>query len=490
MDSEETKDQSGDPKDGRKPLPAEKTAVSHHSLNLKGERLEYTATTGFQYLRNDEEKPTAAIFFIAYTLNEVDNYSDRPIMFCFNGGPGSCSVWLHLGAYGPKRIDMVDGEIPRPNQARLIDNDCTLLDLTDLVFIDPVETGFSCAGEEGKAEDFLGLDGDADSISQFIVRYLNRYHRWSSPKFLSGESYGTTRSGALACRLQEQGVALNGLVLVSLAVNFQTFIFDLANDLPYVMFLPTYAAVAWYHKMLPDYVDSDLDTLISEVREWTYDVYAPALMRGDSISTVSRQEVAEQLSRFTGLKLDEILDLDLRIADMRFSKSVMQNSGMTVGRMDGRYTGLDLDRDHRRTQRDPSIDAPMTPYTGLINDHIRRTLGFKHENMYKIINMKANSDWNWTRPKRLGYPDTSDELRKAMIKNPHLKVLFANGLYDLATPFLGAEYTADHLELGSTLRQNITLTYYSAGHMMYFHRPSHQALKVDIVALFSASLNH
>lgn len=470
-------------------LPPEDTTVTHHILELENHSLPYSATVGFQHLRNDKEEPTAAVFFVAYTQRDVEDLSTRPITFCFNGGPGSCSVWLHLGAFGPKKINMVDGAMPKPNLARLIDNHSSLLDLSDLVFIDPVGTGFSQAGGEGKDEDFFGLEGDADSLTQFIVRYLSRFQRWSSPKLISGESYGTTRAGAIANRLQEQGVALNGLILISLAVNFQTFIFDIGNDLPYLSFLPTYTAVAWYHQLLPHYRDHELDSLLREVREWAYDVYAPALLRGASLSEAKRQELAEQLSAYTGLETDEIIRLDLRIPDMRFSKSILKKVGLTVGRMDGRYTGQDLDQDHRRTQRDPSMDAPMSPYTGLINDHLRRTLGFEFLSPYKIFNMKANEKWKWERKRRLGYPDTSDELRKAMITNPHLKVLFANGLYDLATPFFGAEYTADHLNLDQSLRSNITLCYYPAGHMMYFNPESHSALKADISRLFDEAID-
>lgn len=487
--SDQAKQTSTPQEADKRALPKEKTSITQHTLMLNGEQLSYTATAGIKHLRNTDEEQSAAIFYVAYTLDGVDDLSTRPITFCFNGGPGSCSVWLHLGAYGPQRIDMADGVMPKPNHARLIDNDCTLLDATDLVFIDPVGTGFSRAGEAGKPEDFYGLEGDADSVCQFIHRYLSQHHRWASPKFLSGESYGTTRAGAMAQRLQAQGIALNGLILISLAVNFQTFIFNLGNDLPYLMFLPTFTAVAWYHKMLDDDLSDDLESLLREVRAWAFDVYAPALMRGASLSAERKSEVAAQLSRYTGLSVDEILHLDLRIADMRFSKSVLGRPGWTVGRMDGRYTGYDLDRDHRRTQRDPSIDAPMASYTGLINDHLRRTLAFEHESTYDIINMKANADWKWARKGHLGYPDTSGDLRQAMISNPHLKVLFANGLYDLATPFFGAEYTADHLDLDSALRENITLTYYPAGHMMYFHRESHEALRADLLTFYQSALS-
>lgn len=470
-------------------LPEERSSVTHHVLCLDGKEIPYTATAALTHLRNKDEKKTAVIFYTAYTRDDVEDLSIRPLTFCFNGGPGSCSVWLHLGAYGPKKIEMPDEVIPKPNSTRLVDNEFSLLDISDLVFIDPVGTGFSRAGEAGEARDFFGVDGDADSVCQFIERYLSKNHRWASPKFLSGESYGTTRAGTMANRLQKRGIALNGLILVSLAVQFQTFIFDLGNDLPYLTFLPTYAAVAWYHKKLSDELGDDLQKLLAEVREWAFDVYAPALLRGDSLSEERRQTVARQLSKYTSLSVEEILQLDLRIADMRFSKSVLKRPGYTVGRMDGRYIGPDLDRDHRRSQRDPSIDAPMTPYAGLINDYLRRTLAFEHESNYDIFNMNANAQWKWAREKRLGYPNTSDELKKAMISNPHLKVLFANGLYDLATPFFGAEYTADHLELDPELRKNITLSYYPAGHMMYFHLESHKALKSDIMALYKQALS-
>ncbi|MEE2786831.1 MAG: peptidase S10 [Myxococcota bacterium] len=484
--------QAGPSKDTQaktRPLPDEKVVESQHTLTMNDTTIEYTATTGLMHLRNADDDKAAAMFYVAYVRTDIEAQTNRPLTFCFNGGPGSSSVWLHLGAYGPRRIDIPDGVTPKPNLARLVDNEATLLDVTDLVFIDPVGTGFSRTGDAGQPTDFYQLEGDADSVCQFIERYLSKHHRWASPKFLSGESYGTTRAGAMAHKLQEKGIVLNGLILVSLAVNFQTFIFDLGNDLPYLMFLPTYAAVAWHHGMLDNDVAPDLDTLLAEVRAWTFDVYAPALLRGAQLPATTRREVATQLARYTGLDADDIDALNIRIADMRFSKTVLNRTGYTVGRMDGRYTGRDVDTDHRRTQRDPSIDAPMGPYTGLVNDYLRRTLNFDHDSTYAIINMDANRKWTWTREAKLGYPDTSDDLRRAMIANPHLQVLFANGIYDLATPFFGAEYTADHLDIGQALRQNIQLTYYPAGHMMYFHRESHRQLKLDIVALMARALS-
>ena len=469
------------------PLVPEKTSVTHHEVVVGGETVAYTATAGLMHITNEKAKGTAAIFYIAYIKDGVEDAATRPLTFCFNGGPGSSSVWLHLGAFGPQRIDMVDMAAPRPNMSRLVDNEHSLLDITDLVFVDPVGTGFSRAGGEGKNKDFFGVVGDGDSLAAFITRYLSRNHRWASPKFLAGESYGTTRAALLAHVLGEKGVTLNGLIMLSLALNFQTFCFEPGNDLPHLMFLPTYAAVAWHHGLLADDVAPDLDTLLTEVRRWTLDVYAPALLRGGRVGADERAQIAAQLARYTGLDAGEIETLNLRVADMRFSKSVLKRPGDTVGRMDGRYTAPDSDRDHRRTQRDPSIDFPFGPYTGLINDHLRRTLAFDHDIEYVVFNMKANEAWKWERKDRLGFPDTAEDMRKAMHSNPHLKVLFANGLFDMATPFFAAEYTADHLQLPAELRQNIALTYYPAGHMMYFHPPSHAQLKADVATLVEAA---
>ncbi len=481
----EEKKESGKQED-KTPLPEERSSVTEHEIHIHGQTLAYTATAGIMHIRNEKEKKAAGIFYIAYTKKDSDPAA-RPITFCFNGGPGSCSVWLHLGAFGPKRINMVDEAIPRPNQARLVDNEHTLLTQTDLVFIDPVGTGYSRAGEEGKDEDFFNVEGDAKSLSQFVQQYISQNQRWVSPKFLAGESYGTTRSALMAKLLGEKGVALNGLILVSLAISFQTFIAGLGNDLPYLLFLPTFTATAWHQGKIDRSLASDMDTLLAEVRNWAFDVYAPALLKGSRLPDDEKYRIAEQLSRYTGLDIDDIMNLNLRIADMRYAKSVLNRPGYTVGRMDGRYIGSDIDPDHRRTQTDPSINAPMGPYTGLINDHLSRTLGFSTPHDYQILSMKTNQSWKWERKFKLGYPNTAADLREAMIKNPHMQVLFANGIFDLATPFFAAEYTADHMNLPPEIRENIHLTYSPAGHMMYFHRASHQKLTADIFALFQKS---
>jgi len=468
-------------------LPEERTVVTNHQLETSETSLSYSATAGVMHIQNDKEKNSAAIFYVAYTQDDVDT-ATRPVTFCFNGGPGSCSVWLHLGAFGPQKINMVDKQAPRPNHSRLIANEYSLLPKTDLVFIDPVGTGFSRSGEEGKDEDFFSIEGDAQSLCQFIQQYISQNQRWGSPKFLAGESYGTTRSGLMAKLLGEQGIALNGLILISLALDFQTFICNQGNNLPYLLFLPTYAATAWHQGKLDPNIAPDLEHLLQEVRQWAFDVYAPALLKGSRLDEEEKHRIAFQLSRYTGMAVDDIINLDLRIADMRFSKTVLNKPGYTVGRMDGRYVGADIDTDHRRTQRDPSIDAPMGPYTGLINDHLGRNLGFYSPNNYRIFNMAANGQWKWARKHYFGYPNTASDLRHAMIQNPHMLVLFANGIFDLATPFFGAEYTADQMNLPPEIRKNILLQYYNAGHMMYFHQESHAKLTADIFEFFEQSI--
>lgn len=480
-------DQKDQRKDNKIPLPEERTSVTEHVLQVNAQRIEYVATTGMMHIRNEKEKTCAAIFYMAYTLKDTE-LVDRPITFCFNGGPGSCSVWLHLGAFGPKRIHMVDGETPKPNQSRLVDNEHTLLTKTDLVFIDPVGTGYSRSGEEGKDDDFFNVEGDAESLTQFIQQYITENQRWVSPKFLAGESYGTTRSALMAKLLDQKGVAVNGLILVSLAVNFQTFIEGLGNDLPYMLFLPTFTAVAWHQGKLDPDLASDRDTLLQEVREWSLTEYATALLKGSRVSAEEKQRVAERLATYTGLDVEDIKNLNLRIANMRFSKTVLNRPGYTVGRMDGRYIAIDVDSDHRRTQTDPSINAPRGPYTSIVNDYLTRTLNFSSPQEYKILDSNTNQSWKWEREDHFGYPNTAPDLREAMIRNPHLKVLFANGIYDLATPFFAAEYTADHLNLPVDLNGNIDFTYYEAGHMMYFHRPSHAKLTEDIFDFLDRSI--
>ena len=468
-------------------VPPEATSVTQHETTIEGKTLAYTATAGRLHLKDDKGEPRAGIFYVATTLDGVEDLSERPITFCFNGGPGSSSVWLQLGALGPRRIDMPDTVNPRPPPYRLVDNAYGILDRTDLVFIDPVDTGFSRTGGENKSEDFFNIKADVESVSEFIRRYLSQNHRWNSPKFLAGESYGTTRAAALAKHLQERGIVLNGLVLLSVALNFQTFVFEVGNELPNILYLPSYAAVAWYHDRLPDRPPA-LDPFLDEVRRFALEEYAPALLKGAALDQKTKQALAQRLAAYTGLEVDDIERLELRIDYLRFAKSVLGKAGHTVGRLDARYVGPDVEPDHRRMQRDPSMDAPMGPFAALINDYLRRELAFEADDDYTVLSMQVNQGWKWDDAERMGYVNVADDLRRALLANPHLKVIIASGLYDLATPFFAAEYTADHLAVGPALRQNLRLTYYEAGHMMYFHPPSLEKLRTDLAAFYDDAL--
>ncbi len=465
----------------------ERTSVTYHETCIDGRTLAYTATAGTLHLRRPDGEPRARVFYVAYTADRVEDPQKRPVTFAFNGGPGSSSVWLQLGALGPRRIDLPDGVASPPPPYAVVDNACGILDLTDLVFIDPVDTGFSRPEGEAKGADFHGVAEDVESVAEFIRRWLSRNHRWNAPRFLAGESYGTTRAAGLARHLQEQGVALNGLVLISLALNFQTFVFETGNDLPYVLYLPAYAAAAWYHDRLEERPD-DLHAWIDEARRWAVEVYAPALMHGAALVEARQQAIAEGLAHFTGMDAQTIRDMNLRVEYLRFAKTLLGRPGHTIGRLDCRYVGPDSDPLSGKMTRDPSYDAPLGAYTAVVNDYLRRELRFDATDEYEVLSMAVNAAWRWESDERMGYVNVSDDLRRAMVHNPHLKVLFANGLFDLATPAFAAEYTADHLGLPAELRENVTLSHYEAGHMMYFHAPSRRKLRADLVEFYTPSV--
>lgn len=459
------------------------TVITRHRTTIDGQTHAYTATAGSLQLKGAEGEVRGDMFYVAFTLDDVRDATRRPITFAFNGGPGSSSVWLQLGALGPRRVDLPDTLAPPPPPYRLVDNAFGLLDQTDLVFIDPISTGFSrpAAGDRGEA--FYSLEGDVEAVAEFIWRYLNKHHRWNSPRFLAGESYGTTRAVALARRLQERGIVLNGLVLLSLALDFQTFMFEVGNELPYVLYLPSYAAVAYYHDRLPER-PAALGPFLDEVRAFAIEEYAPALLRGCALAPERKKALAGKLARYTGLDPAEIERLDLRIEYLHFAKSLLGRPGMAVGRLDARYVGPDSDRNHPQAQRDPSFDAPLGAYTALINDYLRRVLRYEADAGYQVFSMAVNASWNWAEKSRMGYTNVADDLRCTLLANPHLRVIILNGLFDLATPFFAAEYTADHLGIDPDLRANIELTWYEAGHMMYFHPPSLAQMRADLVGFY------
>ena len=484
--SQEEKKESEETKDEEKnaDTPEDKLSVTHHSVTINGEEVHYTATTGTLILKEEVdkegEKPKAAVFFVAYTRDDVEDASTRPITFSFNGGPGSSSVWLHLGVLGPRTVKPdEDGELPQPPY-QLTNNECSILDKTDLVFIDPVSTGFSRAVAGEEAKQFHGFKRDIESVGDFILLYLGRYKRWESPKFLIGESYGTTRASGLAGYLQgRHGTYLNGIMLVSVVLNFQTIRFAPGNDLPYILYLPTYAATALYHKKLEN-TDTQFESFIDEVREFATGDYTVALMKGSAIPPAQRADIVKKLASYTGLTPEYIERTDLRINIARFCKELLRDEARTVGRFDSRYKGIDRDSAGENYEYDPSSAVVQGAYTATLNAYVRGELEFESDLPYEILSRRVHP-WDYSDHQN-EYVNVADTLRAAMTMNPALKVFVANGYYDLATPFLASEYTFSHLGLDPSLQDNITMAYYQAGHMMYIDQGELQKMKSDLDA--------
>jgi carboxypeptidase C (cathepsin A) len=468
------------------PTPEDNIVQTQHALTIDGKPLNYTATTGTIVLKEESEKDDkaegekakASIFFVAYTKDEVADPGKRPITFAFNGGPGSSSVWLHLGIMGPRRVHMDDTNI-LPPPYKLVDNEYSLLDVTDLVFIDPVSTGFSRPVPGEKAKEFHSFNKDIESVGDFIRLYATRYQRWNSPKFLAGESYGTTRSAGLSGYLQTRhGMYLNGIMLISSILNFQTANFTNGNDLPFILFLPTYTATAWFHERLDDDLQADLQATLAEVEAFALGEYATALMQGSALSADQQQAIIAKLARYTGLSPEYIEKTNSRIEIFRFTKELLREQGLTVGRLDTRFTGIDKDTAGETFEFDPSYAAIQGPYTAVLNDYLRRDLAFEFDIPYEILK-GLYQNWSYSDFENK-FVDVAETLRQAMSINPHLKILVANGYYDLATPYLATRYTFNHLGLDASLEQNYEMTYYEAGHMMYVHQPSMAQLKEDL----------
>ena len=454
--------------------------VTEHSVTIGGTIVDYEARAGTILLTEEDGTEKADVFFVAYTQRGVEDPASRPVTFCFNGGPGSASVWLHLGAIGPRRVKMTDEGWALPPPYRLVDNDQSWLDVTDLVFIDPVTTGYSRPAEDVDPAEFHGVDEDVEWVAEFIRLYTTRYERWASPKFLAGESYGTTRAAGLADHLQgRHGMYLNGIVLVSAILNFQTARFDVGNDLPYVLYLPTYTATAWYHGQLDEELQANLQATLNEVEHWTQMEYARALSLGDKLRGPDRKMVVDQLARYTGLSREYVEQANLRIKIGRFTKELLRDERRTVGRLDSRFKGIDLDAAGERYEYDPSYAAIQGPYTAALNHYVRTELGYENDLPYEILTGRVHP-WDYGRRRQNRYLNVAETLRRAMTRNPHLKVYVACGYYDLATPYFAAEYTFDQLGLDPTLRENVTFGYFESGHMMYIRVPSLARLKADV----------
>lgn len=468
--------------------------TTKHSVVIDGKEIKYTATTGTLVLKYEDtattgeeagkfagHKAKAEVFFVAYSRDNIKKKAKRPLTFSFNGGPGSSSIWMHLGALGPRRVLVEDTEATPPPY-RLSDNEFSLLDKTDLVFIDPVGTGFSrpIAGE--KAQDFHSLKRDVESVSAFIRLYISRYERWLSPLFLIGESYGTTRASALSAHLQDtHGINLNGLMLISAVLDFGTLSFHHNNDLCYALFLPTYSATAWYHQALPAKLQKKkLRTVLDEVEDFVRQDYVPALFQGSSLSSEASEAIAQKLAHFTGLSADFIQNSNLRVTIWHFTKELLRQRQETVGRIDSRYLGRDRNSAGAMFEYDPSLAATTPPYSAAFNSYVRNELEYHSDVPYTTLSYDVNKNWQWESDNQ--YVDVAESLRKTMCANPHMKVHVANGYYDLATPHFATEYTFDHLSLAPALRDNISMSYYEAGHMMYVHMPSLEKFKRSLAA--------
>ncbi|HVF30532.1 MAG TPA: hypothetical protein VNA22_06155 [Pyrinomonadaceae bacterium] len=465
----------------------EPPVISKHSATIGGRRLSYTVTTGFMPIKNATSGETEArIFYMAYTVDGVTDPKTRPLMFSFNGGPGSASVWLHLGALGPRRVRMLDDGMMPPPPYEMVDNDSSWLDETDLVFIDPVGTGYSRAAKPELATKFFGVNGDLESVGEFIRMYLGRNERWASPLFLVGESYGTTRAAGLSNHLFERGIGLNGILLVSTVMNFQSIRFADNNDLPLVLIFPSYTATAWYHKRLPaDLQRKTLREVLNESEEFAAKHYGPALMRIDRLSEQEKQSLLERFSALSGLNRTFVEQNNFRVDLGEFNKELLRDQRRTTGRLDSRFVGFDKDSAGDGVEFDPSMTAIRTPYTAVFNDYVRRQLNYKSDIEYYILGGGITSPWNWNTNN--AYADTSQALSSAMRKNPYMKVFVASGYYDMATPYFAAEYTVSAMNLEPQLRRNFSFGYYEAGHMMYIEKNSLKKLKDDMSAFMNTA---
>lgn len=457
------------------------TVTTQHRVTVAGKVIPYTATTGYMEIKDEDGTLKAKMFYTAYTRDDIRDKAARPITYTFNGGPGSSSVWLHMGGLGPKRVVLSElGEMTAP-PFKYVDNEYTWLDETDLVFIDPVSTGFSRAADEKDAKDFHGYNEDIRAVGEFIRLYTTQNLRWGSPKYLAGESYGTTRAAGLSEYLQSRyGMYINGVMLISSIMDFSTARFSRGHQLPYVLFLPTYTATAWYHKKLDPDLQLNLWKTLNEVRDFATNEYSVALMKGDQLSTEDRNRVVAQLVRYTGLSREYIEETNLRIEIGRFTKELTRDAGHSVGRLDSRMKAWEYDNAGERYEFDPSYDATIYgPYSGAFNDYVRRDLKFESDLPYEILTGRVRP-WNYNNVQNQ-FLNVAETLRGAMHENPHLRVWISNGYYDLATPFFATEYTINQMNLHPSLRKNITMTYYESGHMMYIHMPSLIQFKKDFV---------
>ena len=511
----------GDKDKGKEEEKEPPPSVTEHTITVGGKTIRYRATAGYMVMRDwsekkkkegdddekgpsatpskeadkskdkdkDEPKQKAKVFYVAYTRTDVgDDPSKRPITFSFNGGPGSASVWLHMGALGPRRTELTErGEAPLAPY-HLVDNEATWLDSTDLVFIDPVSTGYSRSVPGEDPKQFHGFKEDLASVGDFIRVYTSRNARWASPKFIIGESYGTTRAAGLSDYLQDRyGFYVNGIILVSSVLDFSSIRFAPGNDRPYPLYLPSYTAAAWYHKKLPpELQNKPLADVLKESENFASNQYPLALMRGDQLDENQRKELAGNLARLTGLPVETINQWNFRIPARRFFFDLLKDRNRSIGRYDARFTGIRYEPGTEDYDFDPSYEAVLGPYSATLNDYVRRELKFESDLPYEMI--ADVRPWNFANVAQNQYLDVAEDLRKAMSRNPYLKLWVCCGYYDLATPYYAAENVLHGMQLDPTIHDNLRMTFYEAGHMIYINHPSLLQFRKDAEAFMQDAL--
>lgn len=482
-----------------KPIIKPKDVTTEGSVTIRGHKIPYKATAGSIYLTNSKGDTTARMFYVAYVKNGVENESDRPVTFLYNGGPGSSTLWLHMGSFGPKRIVTADSSHTTPAPYQFINNEYSLLDVSDLVFIDAPGTGFSRIVGAGTKKDFYGVDEDGHAFAQFITRFLSEYGRWNSPKYLFGESYGTTRSAVLSRYLETQdNVDLNGVILLS-----QILSYDISNDddpyhnpgmdLTYELALPTYAATAWYHHKLPDQ-PAKLFPFLDNVEHFAMNEYTHALQAGYTLSSTEKHQIADKMHEYTGLPVNYILKANLRVSGGEFEHELLNDQDKSTGRLDTRFSGYSMDPLGEEASYDPQASSISSAYVSMFNDYIRKDLKYGQGMQYKP-EIPLWRTWDYLhQPPNAGMKlseatNVMPDLATAMKYNPKLKVMLNAGYFDLATPFYAAVYAMQHLQIPAKLAKNIDYKFYRSGHMVYVHVPSLKKLHDNVAAFIRSSDN-
>jgi carboxypeptidase C (cathepsin A) len=464
------------------PVPPESAVVTHHEWKATGTPVAYTATAGNLVIHDDDDKPYGSVFYVAYTQDGITNEATRPITFLYNGGPGAATIWLHMGSVGPMRVVTASPDATGAAPYKLVPNEYSLLGKTDLVFIDAVGTGFSKPVGKATEKDFAGTDQDIKAFERFIERYITVNKRWNSPKYLMGESYGTTRSAALADALQEKGIELNGVVLISSILNYAVRV--PGYDTESMVYLPSYAAIAWFHDKLAQ-KPADLKSFLEEVRRYASGPYAEALAQGDALPDAERDAVAQKLSAYTGLSVEYLKQTNLRINPSRFRKQLLRGEREIMGRYDARFEGTDVDAAGETPDYDPSDTGISGAFVAAFHDYLSHDLNDATADTYYVSGPKVNESWDWKhkgpgRGRQMQLPYVAGDLADAMRKNPKLKVFSANGYFDLATPFFSTEYDLDHMSLEAALRSNVEFGYYPAGHMIYLNLEALKEFREDM----------